>query len=625
MPIDALSLVVCTMMGLALGVDYSLLIVSRFREELAAGRSPTVAAAITRRSAGRTTAIAGVDALLLDLPLRLLPARHPPRLARHRPGRRHRDRRADRLGRPARPARPCSDRASTPARSAAPGPGRRSRVAAAASAALRRPALAAAAIVVPLLLLAAPALAFNTGSPGVDELSSSSSGPPGLRNDLRRASAPGWQAPFLLTVAADDGPITGARAPRLPHRDPAPHRGAARGRGGDRPRRDRRRRPAAALARRRARARRPRPRPPSSPGSGPACARPRARSPSSAAASAKPRRPAACSAKARPAPAQAPNSSPAASAAPARAANAPRERSSASPRDLRASPPASAIASATAYNLSLGLGTLLPNLSAQGLGRARHLAARLRSPGRAPIPTLAPAAHEAAVLASVLAANREELARLRAQARDPQQRPRQALRRRQAHLRDGSARLATEARPAQRRPERTGLGRRSASPAASANCRAAAETLSGGLAEGSQRAYPLQQRPGPGGRAGLAHRRAAAAHACTRLHRLSPRLFDSGFLADGRPRRRRPDPALARRRGDRHLRRRHRGPLPDRPQLGLQHARLATPRLAPARARRRGRSPPRPTAPGSAAAPRFSTTTAARPNRACPSSSARSS
>src|SRR5262249_35561069 len=105
MSIDALSLVVCTMMGLALGVDYSLLIVSRFREELAnelsrgssgeartdlgadAGREgrgvdvavhdPTratedkaqdrvrvrqaaaLAAQRTRASAGRTTAIAG--------------------------------------------------------------------------------------------------------------------------------------------------------------------------------------------------------------------------------------------------------------------------------------------------------------------------------------------------------------------------------------------------------------------------------------------------------------------------------------------------------------------------------------------------------------------------------------
>ena len=37
--VDAFALVVCTMMGLALGVDYALLMVSRFREELAAGAS----------------------------------------------------------------------------------------------------------------------------------------------------------------------------------------------------------------------------------------------------------------------------------------------------------------------------------------------------------------------------------------------------------------------------------------------------------------------------------------------------------------------------------------------------------------------------------------------------------
>src|SRR5436853_583768 len=72
MTIDALSLVVCTMMGLALGVDYSLLIVSRFREELERDPDAWRAAAATRASAGRTTLFAGLTLIVALLSSALL-------------------------------------------------------------------------------------------------------------------------------------------------------------------------------------------------------------------------------------------------------------------------------------------------------------------------------------------------------------------------------------------------------------------------------------------------------------------------------------------------------------------------------------------------------------------------
>jgi RND superfamily putative drug exporter len=207
MTIDALSLVVCTMMGLALGVDYSLLIVSRFREELEGGRTPWDAAAATRASAGRTTLFAGMTlivaivfsaflqpgSLLLSLAttvgvvtvisVTVSTLAVPPLLAFL--GERIN---AGRMGR-GQPSRP------------------RSTVAAAAAAALRRPALAACIVALPLVLLILPTVAFTTGAPGIDELPTSN-GARESAETIDAAVGPGWEAPFILVAATERGPIT---------------------------------------------------------------------------------------------------------------------------------------------------------------------------------------------------------------------------------------------------------------------------------------------------------------------------------------------------------------------------------------------------------------------------------
>lgn len=207
MSIDALALVVCTMMGLALGVDYSLLIVSRFREQLAAGREPWDAAAVTRATAGKTTMLAGATlivalvfsaflqpgSLLISLAtatavvtlisVAIATLAVPPVLALLGPRIN-----AGRLGRAA----------ATPPRS---------RVAAWAGTALRRPAVAACLVGIPLLLLIAPNLAFTTGAPGIDELPTSNSARASAET-IDAAVGPGWEAPFVVVAATETGPIT---------------------------------------------------------------------------------------------------------------------------------------------------------------------------------------------------------------------------------------------------------------------------------------------------------------------------------------------------------------------------------------------------------------------------------
>jgi RND superfamily putative drug exporter len=53
-PLSVFAVNIAAALALGLGVDYSLLMVSRFREELASGRSPRASALITVRTAGRT-------------------------------------------------------------------------------------------------------------------------------------------------------------------------------------------------------------------------------------------------------------------------------------------------------------------------------------------------------------------------------------------------------------------------------------------------------------------------------------------------------------------------------------------------------------------------------------------
>jgi RND superfamily putative drug exporter len=205
MSIDAFALTVSTMMGLALGVDYALLMVSRFREELAAGVEVGQAAINTRRTAGRTIIFAGSTLFLsMFVSIFILPGSllvslagtviivvcisvlvatlvAPPLLAmvgtnidRWRIG---------------------------------PAPGGRSRLMAFVNAALRRPVLAVLIIGAIVLALAAPAVGLKTGPPSTEQLPTSNSERQAAEA-VDAGAGPGWEAPFILVASTEHGPIT---------------------------------------------------------------------------------------------------------------------------------------------------------------------------------------------------------------------------------------------------------------------------------------------------------------------------------------------------------------------------------------------------------------------------------
>ncbi|HEX2086796.1 MAG TPA: MMPL family transporter [Solirubrobacteraceae bacterium] len=204
--LDATAISLLSMMGLALGVDYSLLMVSRFREALAEGSDEraAAAAAVTAATAGRTVVFAGVVltvgmlATLFLAPSSVLfstavgvitvavisvgsaivalPALFTllgSRIERYRLPARRRVRSLPLL----------------------------------AGSVARRPALAALLVLIPIGLLAAPAAALRTG-PTASELLPEDNP---LRRDTERVAKSvggGWTAPFEVVMKSRRGPIT---------------------------------------------------------------------------------------------------------------------------------------------------------------------------------------------------------------------------------------------------------------------------------------------------------------------------------------------------------------------------------------------------------------------------------
>ncbi|MEA2266630.1 MAG: putative drug exporter of the superfamily, partial [Solirubrobacteraceae bacterium] len=228
-PITEAAISFATMMGLALGVDYSHLVVSRFRDELGEARDPEAvrrAATAAAVRAGRTVGFAGAavglamlcalvvsaGTLLLSAVLGVIvvvvlgvlstviaaPAAlllMGPRVRRHR----------------------LVTRRGT-------GPGFWGRF---AERSLSRPMVLEAIVAGGLLALALPALSLATGPPDARQL------PPGSAarddfNELTRVVGSGWASPFEMIGVVTNGTITTqprldalARAQRAVRRDPA--------------------------------------------------------------------------------------------------------------------------------------------------------------------------------------------------------------------------------------------------------------------------------------------------------------------------------------------------------------------------------------------------------------------
>src|SRR3954469_24152945 len=201
--LDIVVLSMASMMGLALGVDYSLVMVARFREELGNGASPQDAVATVRRASGHTVLAAGI-ALALAM-VAAAPTAPGAALA------------AAPVGvivaavvsvGSALLAVPAVltllgervNRWTLPTRGRSRWTGLLGRVG-------TRPALASPALLLVVGAMCAPALALNMGSPDPRSLPASSI----ERQDFEHiydGLGAAWSAPYQIVVATRKGPIT---------------------------------------------------------------------------------------------------------------------------------------------------------------------------------------------------------------------------------------------------------------------------------------------------------------------------------------------------------------------------------------------------------------------------------
>jgi RND superfamily putative drug exporter len=204
MPINSLAVSMASMMGLALGVDYALLMVSRFRQERDAGAGVDDAIAIAKGAAGRTIVFAGGTLAIAMLTAAFVA-----------PG--------DLLGSVAAGVMvstllsvllatsllPALILVLSPylERWHLPSVGRGDRLLGLAGRLIARPWIAIPAILLPMLAIAAPASALSICAPDPRQLPPSDPTRQGFEA-LRKEIGPGWVAPVGIVATARKGVVS---------------------------------------------------------------------------------------------------------------------------------------------------------------------------------------------------------------------------------------------------------------------------------------------------------------------------------------------------------------------------------------------------------------------------------